>query len=127
MPTYSGAIAGGMPNDPNQNIGSGSAIPGDTIGSGVPGTDVSDQGPGLIQENITINTEPTGDITFNIDPAAYVPPANLPPASHAPHPEIIAKLDELNKKVDHVLEHLHQPLTGTVHLECPPKVPSGQT
>ena len=120
MPTYSGAIAGGMPNDPNQNIGSGSAIPGDTIGSGVPGTDISDQGPGLLQENITINTEPTGDITFNVDPAAYVPP-------HADHGEILAKLDELNKKVDHVLEHLHQPLTGTVHLECPPKVPSGQT
>ena len=39
----------------------------------------------------------------------------------------IAKLDEINAKLDHVLEHLHQPLTGTVHLECPPKVPSGQT
>tara|TARA_B100001996_G_scaffold22175_1_gene17631 strand:- start:4524 stop:4892 length:369 start_codon:yes stop_codon:yes gene_type:complete len=122
MPTYSGSIAGGMPNDPNQNIGSGSAIPGNTIG-----TDVSDQSPGLIQEDITINTQPTGDITFTIDPAGYVPPADLPPASHAPHPEILAKLDELNQKVDHILEHLHQPLTGTVHLECPPKVPSGQT
>ncbi len=114
--TYSGGIDGTIPN----GTGGGSAIPGNTIGSGVPGTDISDQGPGLIQENITINTEPTGDITFNVDPAAYVPP-------HNDHGEILAKLDELNKKVDHVLEHLHQPLTGTVHLECPPKVPSGQT
>ena len=114
--TYSGGIDGTIPN----GTGGGSAIPGNTIGSGVPGTDVSDQGPGLIQENITINTEPTGDITFNVDPAAYVPP-------HTDHGEILAKLDELNAKVDHLLEHMHQPLRGTVHLECPPKVPSGQT
>ena len=112
--TYSGGIDGTIPN----GTGGGSAIPGNTIGSGVPGTDVSDQGPGLIQENITINTEPTGDITFNVDPAAYVPP-------HTDHGEILAKLDELNAKVDHLLEHMHQPMTGTLQIDCPPKTPAG--
>ena len=114
--TYSGGIDGTIPN----GTGGGSAIPGNTIGSGVPGTDISDQGPGLIQENITINTEPTGDVTFNVDPAAYVPP-------HNDHGEILAKLDELNAKVDHLLEHMHQPLTGTLQIDCPPKTPAGQT
>ena len=112
--TYSGGIDGTIPN----GTGGGSAIPGNTIGAGVPGTDISDQGPGLIQENITINTEPTGDITFNVDPAAYVPP-------HTDHGVILAKLDELNAKVDHLLEHMHQPLTGTLQIDCPPKTPAG--
>lgn len=39
----------------------------------------------------TVTTAGDGS-TFNVD---------LPPASHAPHPEMIVKLD-------HVLEHLHQ-------------------
>ena len=56
---------------------------------------------------------PTGDITINT-------------GSHD-HDEIQAKLDEINAKLEHVLEHLHQPITGTVHLECPPKTPAGQT
>ena len=112
--TYSGGSDGTIPN----GTGGGSAIPGNTIGSGVPGTDISDQGPGLIQENITINTEPTGDITFNVDPAAYVTP-------HTDHGVILAKLDELNAKVDHLLEHMHQPLTGTLQIDCPPKTPAG--
>jgi len=67
------------------------------------------------------------DVTFTtgVDPAyahAY-PPAgdgsvftvpDLPPASHAPHPELVEKLDHalehlhtLLEKLDHVLEHLH--------------------
>ncbi len=117
--TYSGAIAGGMPNDPNQNIGSGSAIPGNTIGSGVPGTDVSDQGPGLIpEETIATNAAAAAANTFTVDPAAYVPP-------HSDHGEILAKLDELNAKVDHLLEHMHQPMTSTLQIDCPPKTPAG--
>jgi len=51
---------------------------------------------------------PTGDIkieypdntgTFNID---------LPPASHAPHPEVIEAINAVNTKLDHALEHLHK-------------------
>jgi len=51
---------------------------------------------------------PTGDIkieypdntgTFNID---------LPPPSHAPHPEVIAAIEAVNTKLDHALEHLHK-------------------
>ena len=87
------------------------------------------------------------DVTFttNVDPAyahAY-PPAgdgsvftvpDLPPASHAPHPELVEKLDHalqhlhtLTEKVDHLLEHIHQPLTGTINIDCPPKTPAGIT
>ena len=36
---------------------------------------------------------------------------------------ILAKLDDLTAKIDHLLEHMHQPLSGTVTLECPTKVP----
>ena len=51
---------------------------------------------------------PTGDIkieypdntgTFNID---------LPPASHAPHPEVIDAINAVSTKLDHALEHLHK-------------------
>ncbi len=31
------------------------------------------------------------------------------------------KVDELNAKVDHLLEHMHQPMTGTLQIDCPPK------
>ena len=96
--TYSGGIDGTIPN--GTTFGSGSAIP---------GIDISDAGPGLYPETTTV----PGDITINTD-------------SHD-HSEIQAKLDDINAKLDHVLEHLHQPLTGTVHLECPPKTPAGQT
>ena len=37
------------------------------------------------------------------------------------HSEILQKLDELNAKVDHLLEHMHQPMTGTLQIDCPPK------
>ncbi len=97
--TYSGGIDGNFV--PHGGSGTGSAIP---------GIDISDGGPGLYPETTTV---PTGDITINT-------------GSHD-HDEIQAKLDEINAKLDHVLEHLHQPITGTVHLECPPKTPAGQT
>ena len=60
--------------------------------------------------DVTFTTD-NGDIITGVDPAyahAY-PPAgdgsvftvpDLPPASHAPHPELVEKLD-------HALEHLH--------------------
>ncbi len=43
------------------------------------------------------------------------------------HSEILAKLDDLSVKVDHLLEHMHQPMTGTLTIDCPPKTPAGYT
>mgnify|MGYP000216927009 CR=1 FL=1 len=108
--TYSGAIAGGMPNDPNQNIGSGSAIPGIEVTTS----------PGLLNEDITINTtstepnitftpDPTGDVNFTVDPAAFVSPAGT-------DPEVLRLLGEVNTKLDHLLEHAHAHLHGTIHI-----------
>ena len=57
-----------------------------------------------IAEDITISTETTGDITFNVDPLGYVPPSH-------DHSELCAKLDEVNAKLDHLLEHAHQEYT----------------
>lgn len=129
--TYSGAIAGGMPNDPNQNIGSGSAIPGNTIGSGteVPGTDVSDQGPGLIPEttedpNVVPEDqrhlfESGNEQGTTPPPPSYVntvtsPNGGLHHETYVTHDwerqdrlDMIAKLDAINHKLDHVLEHFH--------------------
>ena len=53
-----------------------------------------------IADDITISTETTGTVDFNIDPAGYV--------NYHDHGEILAKLDELSAKVDHLLEHAHQ-------------------
>tara|TARA_S200000501_G_scaffold352028_1_gene370494 strand:+ start:398 stop:661 length:264 start_codon:yes stop_codon:yes gene_type:complete len=69
----------------------------------IPGTEVK-LSPGLFPEeptgDITINTGTDGSIDFDIDPAGYV--------NYHDHGEIIAKLDELSAKVDHLLEHAHQ-------------------
>ena len=69
----------------------------------IPGTEVK-LSPGLFPEeptgDITINTGTEGSIDFNIDPAGYV--------NYHDHGEILAKLDELSAKVDHLLEHAHQ-------------------
>jgi hypothetical protein len=69
----------------------------------IPGTEVK-LSPGLLPEqptgDITINTGTEGSIDFNIDPAGYV--------NYHDHGEILAKLDELSAKVDHLLEHAHQ-------------------
>ena len=53
-----------------------------------------------IADDITISTEPTGTVDFNIDPAGYV--------NYHDHGEILAKLDDLSAKLDHLLEHAHQ-------------------
>ena len=69
----------------------------------IPGTEVK-LSPGLLPEeptgDITINTGTEGAIDFNVDPAGYV--------NYHDHGEILAKLDELSAKVDHLLEHAHQ-------------------
>ena len=69
----------------------------------IPGTEVK-LSPGLFPEeptgDITINTGTDGSIDFGIEPAGYV--------NYHDHGEIIAKLDELSAKVDHLLEHAHQ-------------------
>ena len=53
-----------------------------------------------IADDITISTETTGTVDFNIDPAGYV--------NYHEHGEILAKLDDLSAKLDHLLEHAHQ-------------------
>ena len=53
-----------------------------------------------IADDITISTETTGTVDFNIDPAGYV--------NYHDHGEILAKLDDLSAKLDHLLEHAHQ-------------------
>ena len=53
-----------------------------------------------IADDITISTETTGTVDFNIDPAGYV--------NYHDHGEILAKLDDLSSKLDHLLEHAHQ-------------------
>tara|TARA_Y100000813_G_C23976661_1_gene264437 strand:+ start:301 stop:531 length:231 start_codon:yes stop_codon:yes gene_type:complete len=53
-----------------------------------------------IADDITLSTETTGTVDFNIDPAGYV--------NYHDHGEILAKLDDLSAKLDHLLEHAHQ-------------------
>ena len=53
-----------------------------------------------IADDITISTESTGTVDFNIDPAGYV--------NYHDHGAILAKLDDLSAKLDHLLEHAHQ-------------------
>ena len=57
-----------------------------------------------IAENITISGIDTGDVTFSVDPLGYVPPSH-------DHNELCAKMDEMNKKLDHLLLHAHQEYT----------------
>lgn len=103
----------------------------------VPGTEET-LSPGLLPDIADQITGTTIDTTnLGIDPAyahAYPPggdgstfTVDLPPASHAPHPEIIDRLDAIEKKIEHLLEHMHQPLHGTIHLDPPPKTPAGVT
>tara|TARA_B100000945_G_scaffold240122_1_gene196262 strand:+ start:412 stop:660 length:249 start_codon:yes stop_codon:yes gene_type:complete len=80
--------------------------------SQIPGTEVTTV-PGLLQEtdaNVIITTQ---DDTIH----------NVP----HDHSEILAKIDDLSTKVDHLLEHMHQPMTGTLTIDCPTKTPAGYT
>ena len=70
-----------------------------------------DPTPPTVNNVDTITGIPAGDIkieypdntgTFNITGI------DLPPPSHAPHPELIAAIDAVSAKLDHTLEHLHK-------------------
>ena len=39
--------------------------------------------------------------------------------------QIHTHLHELNAKVDHLLEHMHHPLHGTITIDSPPKTEAG--
>jgi len=41
--------------------------------------------------------------------------------------EVLAKLDDLSTKVEHLLEHAHTPLSGFIHLNPPTKTGAGTT
>lgn len=41
--------------------------------------------------------------------------------------EVLAKLDDLSTKVEHLLEHAHTPLSGFIHLNPPSKTGTGKT
>ena len=70
--------------------------------------------------NVTVPTpgEPefSGDITINTTGTGY-----------HDHSEIFARLDAIEAKLDHLLEHAHQPYEGSITLNAPPKVPSGKS
>ena len=72
----------------------------------IPGTEVK-LSPGLFPEeptgDITINTGTDGSLDFDIDPAGYV--------NYHDHGEILAKLESLEKKLDHLLLHAPQEYT----------------
>ncbi len=101
--TYTGGIAGEIPN------GSGG-------GSAIPGTDISFQTSGLNPEYVnTPGQEITGDITIKTTGTGC-----------CDNTEVLAKLDEISAKLEHLLEHAHQPYEGKVTLNPPPKVPAGK-
>ena len=58
----------------------------------------------------------SGDITINTTGTGY-----------HDHSEIFARLDAIEAKLDHLLEHAHQPYEGSITLNAPPKVPSGKS
>jgi len=71
--------------------------------------------------NVVI-TDPNVTTTTEVGAAALEGVFNVP-ETVVDASQILAKLDDLTAKVDHLLEHMHQPLSGTVTLECPTKVP----
>jgi|TARA_B100001996_G_scaffold338571_1_gene291090 hypothetical protein len=89
----------------------------------------------MTDSNFTVDPITGQTVTTAGDGSTFtVPVGDLPPASHAPHPELVEKLDHalehlhiLTQKVDHLLEHMHQPLHGTINIESPPKTPAGVT
>tara|TARA_B100000945_G_scaffold94481_1_gene73836 strand:- start:254 stop:598 length:345 start_codon:yes stop_codon:yes gene_type:complete len=91
----------------------------------VPGTEVFTT-PGLVPEEPTVViTDPTVTTTTDVGAAHRETVFNVDTNVGHDHLDIITKLDVISAKVDHLLEHMHQPLSGTVTLECPTKVPSG--
>lgn len=79
--------------------------------------------PGLVPEEPTVViTDPSVTTTTDVGAAHRETVFNVP-ETVVDASLILAKLDDLTAKVDHLLEHMHQPLSGTVTLECPTKVP----
>ena len=67
-------------------------------------------------------------VDYNVSTMTDGTTYNVPPTNcQCDLSEVLAKLDDLNRKVDHLLEHAHQPLYGTVNLEPPAKVGAGYT
>ena len=87
--------------------------------------------PGLVPEEPTVViTDPNLTTTTEVGAAhrEAVFNVNVPDTGVGhDHSEILAKLDDLSAKVDHLLEHMHQPMTGTLSIDCPPKTPAGYT
>ena len=97
-------------------------------------------------ENVTVGIDTSANViideSFNMDYAAAVDYSvagmgtgvynvDIPTHDHSDlhqhlH-DLVQKVDELNRKVDHLLEHAHQPLYGTVNIEPPAKVGAGYT
>jgi len=84
----------------------------------VPGTDISDTNqPGLVQEDITIDTtipgypEGSADTTFTVDPAYAPTYGDVPPVTVGSGPdlgEVTHLLHEINSKLDYASqEHEH--------------------
>ena len=87
------------------------------LAGAVPGKNIVD---GAEVPNVTVPTpgqpEITGDITINTTGTGF-----------HDHTEIFARLDAIDAKLDHLLEHAHQPYEGSITLNPPPKVPSGKS
>ena len=98
----------------------------------VPGTDISDTNqPGLVQEDITIDTtipgypEGSADTTFTVDPAYAPTYGDVPPPTSFGGPdlgEVTHLLHEINSKLDyasHEEEHSaagHDPIYDVLHV-----------
>ena len=70
--------------------------------SEIPGTDVSAYGYGGLVPEVTTPGE-TGNITINTTGTGF-----------HDHAEIFARLDAIEAKLDHLLEHAHQDYTVTL-------------
>ena len=120
--TYSGGIAGNF-------------VPhGGSGGSAIPGNDISDGGPGLIPEEVQGADVPEDqqhlyESGLGENPTkpkmnyGTSPNGGLHHQSYVDHDwsrqdklDILAKLDSLNHKLDHVLEHFHANTTWTANL-----------
>jgi len=92
--TYSGSIAGGMPDDPNSVDGS----------TEVPPSDVPTGNIGITSIDTTAGS------TFTVDPAQgygdFVSDPRIQELVDAVH-QLNGKIDAINQKVDHALEHHH--------------------
>ena len=96
--TYSGAIAGGMPDDPNSVDGS----------TEVPPSDVPTGNIASIPD--PADTAVTDPQSYTVDPGYgnVIADPRIQELVDAVH-QLNGKVDAINQKVDHALEHHHQP------------------